>query len=234
MDGGAKKKDVFPKRWEPGLAAETYLKWKKIVRDTIPSMLRRALNGADDETIAAVSAIMRKEAATLERMYDFDGGEEKEEVMIDVDFEIIYNDDNYIAAWFGGHVTFETYPSLDRVVWPIKVDIRNKRRLILNDIVRIDKPFVARVFKELADMFREELDSNVNDFYTIKELKDLLIKADVFENGDPPSITCYFNASELVINFAVPKNCGSFRVIELPLSEIRANIILPDFPVGSE
>jgi len=222
------KETALPKRWESGLATETYLRWTNLKKDTIPTMVRHILNGADEETIVAVNTIIEKEAVVLEKIYDFTGEKEKEEVMVDVGFYIRYNNDKYITAYFGGELIFESSISIDRVFWPIMIDLKNKKRLILSDIVKIDSSFVATIFNEIEDMFHEESNMNIN------ELRELLVTADISENGHIPSFTSYFDANKLFICFPVIKHFGQVGGIELPLSKISTMMILPNFPIEPE
>jgi hypothetical protein len=146
----------------------------------------------------------------------------------------MYNDDNYITARFGGDVVHEFSSSIAFIWWPIVIDIKNKKKMALGDIVIIDDLFVKVVFKKLESIFHEELNVDLNDFYTLEKLKYYLLKADVFENEYAPDVISIFDAKKLSICFSVIAHWGQFRCISLPLNEIRSMIILPNLPIDSQ
>jgi len=199
--------------------------WTAVMGDTVLSALRRAFNGTgSDEVIATVNTIIKQDMDIIGENYTLNGD-------VDVGFFIEYKDDNYITAVFNGFV----FEGRSLVLWPIMVDIKNKRRLTLNDVVKIDDQFTKIVFKELEKIYREELNIDVNNDYPMKKLKDVLLSADVlYEGKHTPDVTSYFNANEIVIEFYVRRVYGWYSGVTLPLNKIRTMIILPNFPIDPE
>jgi hypothetical protein len=206
--------------------AEASSAWISMMGDTVLSVLRRVFN--DDETFIAVNTIIKKEVDMIGENSNLFGD-------VDIGFFIKHKDDNYITTMFNGFIFCEgcAYPAL--MLRPIMIDIKNKRRVILSDIININDLFVETVFKQLEKVFREELDKDVNSFYTIEELKDALREADIpFENRYPPDIRSCFDANDLIIYFSVANVLGRFKIVRLPLNEIRSMIILPNLPIDSQ
>jgi len=205
--------------------------WALSMSDTVLSALSRFFSdNGNDEAPAIVYTIIKKEVDKIGESYNLTGE-------VNIEFRIIYRDDNYITAQFIGSIFCEGCVYPPRVLWPVMVDIKNETRLTLTDIVRIDDRFVELVFNELQRVFSEigEGIDYVNNSYPVKKRKDILQEVDVFvENNYSPDIMSYFNANELVICFYVGKAFGQYRCIALPLSEILTMIILSDFPVDSD
>lgn len=203
--------------------AKARAEWISIMGDTVLSRLHRTISGAEsDKIIIIAGAIIKTELNIIGENLLFPQNVD------DIGFYILYNDDNYITAMFSGmlggaHVT--------HMHWPVMVDIKNKKRLILRDIVEINDLFVDAVFKEMEKIIREELGSNISNFYTKEEQKKDLLEANVlYKDKYEPSVASYFDTSKLVIYF---ENIAP-RAVILPLCQIRTMIILPNFPTESE
>jgi hypothetical protein len=199
-------------------------KWVSDVGGYVLSELRKAFGGDDNETIASANAVLQKHVSLVGNSWasadhDDDG---------DISFRIQYTDNNYISSTFSGTVFTGAHPS--SFIWSIMVDIKNKRRLTLKDIVKINGQFIKVVFNKVEDI-NKYLDDDESYSYSMDELQEALLDTDVeYEDKYTPSNTSYFDEKNLFISLShVPSSS-----IILPLNEIRTMIILPNFPTGSQ
>jgi hypothetical protein len=196
--------------------------WIALMRDTVLSKLRRTISGdGSDEIIAVANTVIKKELDVIGESFLFPQN------LDDIDFYIRYNDKNYITAAFNGmygegHIT--------HMNWPIKVDIKNKKRLILSDVVRINDQFVKTVFKAIEDNLSEEEKSDLKKIYTAEKLKADLLETDVlYESKYWPSNQSYFDEKDLVIYLMAVRGFNH-GYVDLPLDKIRTMIKLPNLP----
>jgi len=200
--------------------------WIALMRDTVLSKLHRTVSGnGSNEIIAVANAIIRDELDIIGEGFLFPQN------LDDIDFYIKYNDDNYITAVFNGmyggwHIT--------HMNWPIMVDIKNKKRLILSDVVKINDQFVKTVFKAIEDDLSEEEKSDLKEFYTVEKLKADLLKANVlYEGKHQPSNQSYFDKTDLVIHL-MEVRMFNHGIVILPLDKIRTMIKLPNLPAAPQ
>jgi len=198
--------------------------WVSGVGGYVLSELRKAIGDADSETIASANAVMQKHVYLVGNSWAAADPDDE-----DISFLIEYADTNYISSTFAGTVFPEGAAHPSSFIWSIMVDIKNKRRLTLKDIVKINDQFVKVVFNKVEDI-NKYLDDDESYSYSMEELQKVLLDTDVeYEDKHTPSNTSYFDEKSLFISlYRVPSD-----IIILPLNEIRTMIILPNFPTGS-
>lgn len=119
------------------------LVWISIMEKFVSSELRSVFkNDTSNEDYVAVNAILQKYVKLVGKSF---GAADPD--CEDINFSIDYKDDNYISCVFGGTVFAGAHPS--SFVWPVVVDIKNKKRLILKDIVKINDSFVSVTHKDI-------------------------------------------------------------------------------------
>jgi hypothetical protein len=180
-------------------------------------------DSTNDKDFVAVNNILQKHVKLIGEAWDVAHTEDG-----DINFHIHYKDDNYISFTFGGTVFTGAHPS--SFIWSVNVDIKNKKRLTLKDIVKIDTAFVNAAYNEVLKSTNPDIlndDGNCCS-YSIEELKEDLLNTDVlYEDKHTPNHTSCFDGEDLNI-FLLAVD------ITLPLSKIRPMVILPNFPTGSE
>jgi hypothetical protein len=224
--------DYFKEESEEELA-KGVAEWKAAMYDTVLSALRLAFNSDESgDTASAVNAvyeIIKKDMDIIGETWDLNAKDLEE-----VGFTIKYKDDNYLTSEFNGLLFHRGWAHPNLLIHTVMVDIKNKKRLTLNDVVKIDSSFVKTVYNELKEFLRDSPYGNIKEHYTMKTLKESLLKTDVWYEGElgtySPEINSYFDAEKLFILISVINVLGRVWVIDLPLDKIRAMIILPNFP----
>lgn len=211
--------------------------WKAAMYDTVLSELRLAFNddGRDDTSAAiyAVYEIIKKELDMIEKNWELNVDD-----LDEIAFTIKYKDDNYLTSMINGLLFHKGWAHPNLLIYTITIDIKNKKRLTLNDIVKIDNRFVKLVYNGLTEYYRDYDLGDRNDFYTMETLKDALLKTDVWNEGEgfkySPDFKSYFDTEKMFIIISVSNVLGRAWLIDLPLDKIRTMIKLPNFPAGSQ
>jgi hypothetical protein len=216
--------------------AKGVAEWKAAMYDTVLSALRLAFNNDEsDDTASAINAVyetIKKDMDIIGETWELNAKDLK-----DVGFTIMYKDDNYLTSMFNGLVYHRGWPSPNHLMHTVMVDIKNKKRLTLSDVVEIDNTFVKVVYNGLKEFLQDYTYGDIGMHYTMKTLKESLLKTDVWiedEDGTyrPWGVSSYFDAEKLVILISVVNALGRVWGIDLPLDKIRTMIILPNFPAA--
>lgn len=116
----------------------------------------------------------------------------------------------------------------------ISIDMKNKKQIKLNDIVKIDEDFIRKYSESLRLKFREkypdtdhnpfELDQNV--IYNTEYLEYYLNKADelVYNNEldaylDPNIKSC-IHENNIILSMDLPQALGFYIEVEMPLEDV--------------
>jgi hypothetical protein len=228
--------DFFREESEEEIA-KGVAEWKAAMYDTVLSALRLVFNGDESgDTASAINTvyeIIKKDMDIIGEIWEL-----KAKDLEEVVFTINYKDDNYLTSKFNGLLFHRGWAHPNLLLHTVMVDIKNKKRLTLNDVVKIDSGFVKTVYNELKEFLRDTNYGNIKEHYTMKTLKEDLLTTDVWYEGKlgmySPGINSYFDAEKLFILISVVNVLGRVWVIDLPLDKIRAMIILPNFPADPQ
>jgi hypothetical protein len=103
------------------------------------------------------------------------------------------------------------------------IDKKNVTILYLKNIVEIDGKLIDLVTKHLEYYFNE-IETDMELYYPKDTLENILLKADIFEDGNIPGVRSFFTKEKLCISFIIPRVLGEFIDIELPITELNSKI----------
>ena len=157
------------------------------------------------ENADSINHIIKEEINELNNSYELT--EES-----NIGFIIQYEDAKYISITFSGFM----YNNMGEIYWPIMIDIENKSKLTLGDLITLNEHFVDLVYNDLQNFF-VEMEIDIKDYYPKENIYNLLLEAD---KGPQSEVRSYFTKNQLCIIFHVPREMGNFYDVVLPIDVI--------------
>ena len=140
-----------------------------------------------------------------------------------VEFTVEYADENYLSILFSGYIFNEGFAYAATILWPVMIDIKNGKKLALNDIVNINKTFMEWFIQQLENYFND-LGNDIYKRYSKEEIHEKVLKADTDTIDEYPCVTSYFTKEKLCINFPIPRYLGEFIEVEILFAELNKKI----------
>ena len=165
------------------------------------------------ENAAIINQIIEDEVAKLNNSYEITPESE-------IAFTITYEDDNYISILGLGYIANEGYAYAATIYWPVMIDIKNGKKLVLNDIVNIDEKFMV-LFIQVLEYYFNEIEINLYEIYSKEEIKGKVLRADIENYSD---VRSYFTKEKICIAFSIPRVLGEFIDVELLFNDVTKKI----------
>lgn len=146
--------------------------------------------------------------------------ESKDTLNYELDYRVIYQDNNIISIIFSGYRYMEEALYPVDVFYTLNVDLHNVKKLVLGDMVSIDENFVNVYIENLKKDKGDEL-INFACEYLLKSLS-----SEDFMNGFTESdmpygsskyVYSYFTGSSIGISWEVPHSIGDHVEVEVPI-----------------
>ena len=134
---------------------------------------------------------------------------------LNLNYEIMYQDENYISIYFTGNITSGAYPRLFKAT--LNIDINQICRLTLNDITQLDDDFNL-AFTEAAESVELKLGVSVIP----DNILEMLPLTDYDGKFDYQS---YFTSEEVVIIVSAIHAAGDYVIIRIPNITIHTHLI---------
>ncbi|WP_315066718.1 hypothetical protein [uncultured Clostridium sp.] len=183
------------------------------------------INFNDAEKQKELNEIIKNEALKGNNYYkDVDG-----DITIDIDYKIVCQESELLSIIYSGvgNVLEAAHPS--NLFYTTNLDIKNKRKLRLSDIVDINDDFVNMLvigkFKAVNSEYESEYKSEIN-MVTPDDWKKRLLAADPSDNMG--SEFSYMTKDSLGISIGVMHALGDHAEFEIKYKDILKDIKLKD------
>jgi len=149
----------------------------------------------------------------IETLYNAD-----DSLTLCVDYQIMFQNDQYISIYFTGDIKGAAYPRLFKST--LNIDLIQVSQVTLNQIVHINDDFI-NIFSDAAQIRFESFGGNMTDVISMDSIKESLEQADTIFNSDVQS---YFTSDEVVIIWEVPHVLGDYIEVGIPLTSIENHL----------
>jgi len=174
---------------------------------------------SDQEKQSLINDLLKEEAFYELSDWLFDGNNNMQDMRLNIEYEILYKNSNYICIKFTGLANARL--SVRNIFRTVSIDMESGNRMKLSDFVQVDHDFTALVRKALQSYIDNYPDWKIvysdmlanND----EELLRILMLADFGPNA---SCFSYFTEDRLGLSFETYRVAGDHYEIEMKFDEI--------------
>ena len=145
--------------------------------------------------------------------------DEEVEQQIDIDYEVIFYNNEFISIAFTGLANTITAAHPNNIFYTLNIDIKKGTKITLTDVYNIDNNFIEIYKSEFKRQINPEIAMYLEN-YTDKELKEMLNNADKANDG----MFSYYTDTTIGISLPTIFAIGNYSKIEINRDLLKNNL----------
>lgn len=184
------------------------------------------INLNDLEQEKMLNEILKSEAMQVLDYF----GENGQDIELDVNYSSKWIGSTSLSIQFTGSSYVKGGPYPNSIFFTTNLDIKNGKKILLRDIVKIDDKFIdllrqAKYVQHNSDLNVETEAREKLSEYSYAELISYLNKTDELNVTNKLGVFTYFTKESLGISFNVPHVLGDHVEYEISYSDLKKNIL---------